>query len=103
MGEFTSIAAGPSTARVPAADTDAEACRRDAVRADAVSYLTKTGNADLLAVLGLGDSHTPGCEWCSAPILRHSGNPGIQRFCSRKCSSSWRSAAAAAKRARRHG
>lgn len=101
MPEDLSVSGGHSTARVPVSGTDAEDRRRAEIRADAVAYLTKTGNGDLLPVLGLGNSGAPGCEWCSAPILRHSGNPGIQRFCSRKCSSSWRSAAAAAKRASR--
>jgi hypothetical protein len=95
--EHSGIGGAQSTARVPTASTVAEAERRAAVRTAAARYLLRTNNADLLPILGLSESGEPGCEWCSDPILRHSGS-GTPRFCSRKCYAASRSNAAAAGR-----
>lgn len=103
MPEDSAINGGATTARVPASGTDVEDRRRAAVRTDAVAYLTRTGNDDLLPILGLTSPGGLGCEWCSQPILRHSGNAGIQRFCSRICYAAARTAATERRKGVRRG
>ena len=101
MPDDSPIGGGTTTARVPAAGTDAEARRRASVRADAVAYLTRTGNDDLLPILGL-TSMDSGCEWCGKPVLRTSGTVK-KRFCDTSCYADARVAATAQRKGARRG
>lgn len=71
--------------------SDLQTAHRDGVRlapetaAKATRYLTRTGNADLLAILGLGDSparERPLCPSCSKPLpdpITNGGRKPCQR------------------------
>lgn len=99
MPHTNAIDGGTNTARVSAAATDADARIREQVRADAAAYLRRTGNEDLLPILGL-TVIGGGCEWCGKPVLRTSGTVK-KRFCDTSCYADARVAATAKRKASR--
>ena len=74
---------GYSTARVTGG-SDAEQ-HRAAQSALAASYLTRTGNGDLLPILGLAAGRTPGtCRHCGQPMPVSSAASSDQGYCGRR-------------------
>lgn len=78
-------AGGTSTARVPTTNDPEELARRAEVHQAAAQYLTRTGNADLLPILGL-DGAVGGvrrCERCGDCIVSVKART---KYCSKECS-----------------
>lgn len=78
---------GTSTTRVPSIVDDVEEARRAAVNTAATRYLVRTGNADVLPILGLAGEPEPERRCanpaCGGPILSPKARA---RFCSAGCS-----------------
>lgn len=81
------ISSGTSSTRVSVAVDDAERQRRADIDAAAVRYLTRTGNKDILPILGLDGAPAPQLlcanPACATAIIR--AKPRT-RYCSPGCS-----------------